>query len=67
MPNSAPKRYVEVGNPLALSCNYVLEGSSLYTIKWYREDMEFFRYTPLGTTDNISLKVPVSTHRDIYL
>ena len=48
MPNTAHKRYVEVGNSLALSCNYVLEGSSLYSIKWYREDMEFFRYTPLG-------------------
>jgi hypothetical protein len=57
MPNSAAKRYVEVGNTLALACNYVLEGSSLYSIKWYREDMEFFRYTPLGILPFILINV----------
>jgi hypothetical protein len=49
MPNSSQqRRYVEAGSSLALSCNYLLEGNSLYSIKWYREDMEFFRYTPSG-------------------
>jgi len=36
----------EVGHSLSLECDYQLEGDSLYSLKWYRDDREFFRYIP---------------------
>ena len=38
----------EVGEEVALGCNYQMMGDSLYSIKWYRDDREFFRYIPRG-------------------
>ena len=54
----------EVGQDLSLFCNYQVlithltkddrvyddqvMGDSLYSIKWYRDDSEFFRYIPKG-------------------
>ena len=38
----------ELGQDLSLLCNYQVMGDSLYSIKWYRDDREFFRYIPTG-------------------
>lgn len=37
---------VVVGDVIMLSCGYDLEGDTLYSIKWYRDDVEFFRFVP---------------------
>ncbi|XP_046389572.1 uncharacterized protein LOC124158492 isoform X2 [Ischnura elegans] len=37
---------VRRGDRAKLSCHYDLEGSPLYSIKWYRGDEEFYRYVP---------------------
>lgn len=37
------------GNNVKLLCNYDMEGDKLYSIKWYRNGHEFYRYIP---TDN---------------
>ena len=42
----------EVGHSLSLECDYQLEGDSLYSLKWYRDDREFFRYIPQGDQQN---------------
>ena len=44
----------ELGQDLSLMCNYQVMGDSLYSIKWYRDDQEFFRFIPAGwfTLDN---------------
>ncbi|GIY08122.1 ig-like domain-containing protein [Caerostris darwini] len=34
------------GQGTRLTCGYDLEGDTLYSIKWYRDDVEFFRYVP---------------------
>ena len=39
----------QVGDTVELSCNFILDGarrgeSSLYSVKWYRDNVEFFRY-----------------------
>lgn len=34
------------GQPVFLSCDYDLEEASLYSIKWYLNDQEFYRYVP---------------------
>ena len=33
---------------LNLECDYKLEGDTLYSLKWYRDDKEFYRYIPRG-------------------
>lgn len=34
------------GASIRLSCVYRLDGDQLYSIKWYKDGMEFFRYVP---------------------
>lgn len=34
------------GHDATLNCTYDLEGDDLYAVKWYKNDREFFRYTP---------------------
>ncbi|XP_034246843.1 V-set and immunoglobulin domain-containing protein 2-like [Thrips palmi] len=36
----------QAGQAVALSCQYDLEGSQLYSIKWYRDDAEFYSFVP---------------------
>lgn len=38
--------YAERGGDFAMRCQYQLEGDTLYSLKWYRDEMEFFRYIP---------------------
>ena len=45
----------EVGQELSLSCDCRMSDTreaSLYSIKWYRDDREFFRYIPTGDRGN---------------
>jgi hypothetical protein len=36
-----------LGHPAKLFCGYdMLGGDALYTLKWYKDDIEFFRYSP---------------------
>lgn len=37
---------VRAGTTLQLGCDYDLEGSALYSIKFYQGDQEFYRYVP---------------------
>ncbi|XP_077562274.1 uncharacterized protein LOC144178367 isoform X1 [Haemaphysalis longicornis] len=37
---------VVVGTEARLRCAYDLEGDVLYSVKWYRDDVEFFRFVP---------------------
>ncbi|XP_045495110.1 uncharacterized protein LOC123693887 [Colias croceus] len=42
---TVPSHAVEGGSVL-LQCHYDLEGDMLYSIKWYKDNREFFRYVP---------------------
>jgi len=35
-----------VGNNTRLQCEYDLQGEQLYTVKWYKDDNEFYRFLP---------------------
>jgi len=35
-----------LGQSASLLCNYDLEGTQLYSVKWYKNGQEFFRYMP---------------------
>lgn len=37
---------VILGNPFWLNCTYNLEGDFLYSVKWYKNNVEFYRYLP---------------------
>ena len=50
---------VEVGQDVSLLCNYQMMGDSLYSIKWYRDDKEFYRYIPRGGD---VLSISIRTH-----
>ncbi|KAL4716749.1 hypothetical protein ACJJTC_001905 [Scirpophaga incertulas] len=39
-------RAVLTGRDAELMCSYELEGAQLYSIRWYRNMMEFYRYVP---------------------
>ncbi|XP_076371721.1 uncharacterized protein LOC143257214 isoform X2 [Tachypleus tridentatus] len=41
VPHTIPR-----GREAQLICSYDLEGEKLYSVKWYRDDMEFFRFVP---------------------
>ncbi|XP_076325539.1 uncharacterized protein LOC143233293 [Tachypleus tridentatus] len=37
---------VRLAGEVTLSCMYDLEEDNLYSVKWYKDDLEFFRYVP---------------------
>ncbi|XP_044747313.1 uncharacterized protein LOC123308630 isoform X2 [Coccinella septempunctata] len=39
-------RAVRVGHSVTLECDYDLEGAALYSVRWYRDNNEFYRYVP---------------------
>jgi hypothetical protein len=36
----------DIFQPVTLICEYDLERRNLYSIKWYKDECEFFRYMP---------------------
>lgn len=39
-------RYRVPGEMAQLQCNYDLGNDTLYSVKWYKDNEEFFRYVP---------------------
>ena len=37
---------MKYGQPAVLHCNYDLEGDELYSVKYYKDYVEFYRYLP---------------------
>lgn len=65
---------VRSGDTVTLSCHYDLEGLSLYTIQWFLEDTEFYRYLPdrdppysIFDVDGIHVNVSKSNTHDVTL
>lgn len=38
--------WVRRGESIQLFCNYDMEANPLYSVKWYRGTLEFYRYSP---------------------
>ena len=36
--------YAVKGSDVVLECDYDLEGADLYSVKWYKNGLEFYRY-----------------------
>ncbi|XP_065205813.1 uncharacterized protein LOC135835476 [Planococcus citri] len=39
-------RHMDLHQPAVLSCNFDLANGKLYSVKWYKDEFEFFRYMP---------------------
>ncbi|XP_049806595.1 uncharacterized protein LOC126249028 [Schistocerca nitens] len=39
---------VDVRDNVSMLCNYSTDGAPLYSVKWYKDEYEFFRYMPDG-------------------
>jgi hypothetical protein len=42
---SVPPQLI-LGQSASLKCSFDLEGSKLYSVKWYKNGQEFYRYMP---------------------
>ncbi|XP_050483614.1 uncharacterized protein LOC126870171 [Bombus huntii] len=65
---------VRSGDTVTLSCHYDLEGLTLYSLQWYFEDTEFYRYLPEGdppcktfNIDGMHVNVSKSNSNDVTL
>jgi hypothetical protein len=36
----------DIFTPVTLTCEYDLQDGKLYSVKWYKNESEFFRYIP---------------------
>ncbi|XP_006609359.1 uncharacterized protein LOC102672432 [Apis dorsata] len=65
---------VRSGDTVTLSCHYDLEGLPLYTIQWFLEDTEFYRYLSeadppytIFEVDGIHVNISKSNSHDVTL
>ena len=42
---------VNVGDTLTLTCRYDLGRDAIYTVKWYKDGREVYRYVPGGSAE----------------
>jgi hypothetical protein len=50
-------QYKVRGDMALLECTYELGGDKLYSVKWYKDNEEFYRYVPRSDTVQQSYKV----------
>ncbi|XP_011054170.1 PREDICTED: uncharacterized protein LOC105145948 [Acromyrmex echinatior] len=69
-------KMVRSGESVTLSCHYDLEGLALYTIQWFFNDREFYRFIPdrkppppysIFDVDGIQVNVSKSNSHDVTL
>ncbi|CAM1298178.1 Uncharacterised protein g2051 [Pycnogonum litorale] len=53
---------VEVGSKTELTCEFDLEGYPLYSVKWYKDDVEFYRYIPNSSIQKIKIYNTTGVH-----
>ncbi|XP_041989029.1 uncharacterized protein LOC121740408 [Aricia agestis] len=67
-------RLKQPGESVTLVCEYDLEGGKLYSVKWYRDNEEFYRYMPglippqhAHRLDGVKVDLEKSSARRVYL
>ncbi|XP_023946090.2 uncharacterized protein LOC112051608 [Bicyclus anynana] len=62
------------GESVTLTCDYDLEGGKLYSVKWYRDNEEFYRYMPrlrppqhAHKLDGVKVDLEKSSARRVHL
>ena len=60
-----------VGDKAELICQFDMEGDTLYSVKWYKDDREFYRFVPndrprLQVFDTEGIHVDVSIRNNFF-
>ena len=60
-----------VGDKAELICQFDMEGDTLYSVKWYKDDREFYRFVPndrprLQVFDTEGIHVDVSIRNKFF-
>ena len=63
------------GNPVVMRCNYDMQGDNLYSVKWYYNQKEFYRYIPsdnpkvtiFDNNPGVTVNAKASTEREVVL
>lgn len=50
--------HIILGGSARLGCHFDLEGSSLYAVKWFKDDHQFFRWNPDKNPSGITFHLP---------
>lgn len=63
-------QYKTCGSDATLACHYSLEGDTLYSLKWYKGDSQFYQYIPANKEPKTFFEIPdieidVSTYLDM--
>lgn len=53
-----------MGNSTRLECKYDLQGEKLYTVKWYKDGNEFYRFLP-GESPEVQIFDVTGVHVDV--
>lgn len=56
--------HVAEGTQALLGCQYETGGEGLYSVKWYKDDLEFYRYVPRNDPPHIRFATP-GVHVDV--
>nr|XP_031829339.1 cell adhesion molecule 2-like [Nomia melanderi] len=51
-------QYVVRGQNITLECNFNLDGESLYSVQWYKDGNEFYRYVPQDKPPVLVFQLP---------
>jgi len=51
-------KHVVVGENIRLECNFNLDNEKLYSVKWYKDGNEFYRYEPKEKPPAMSFNLP---------
>lgn len=51
-------KHVVLGQNIRLECNFNLDDEKLYSVKWYKDGNEFYRYVPQEKPPAMSFNLP---------
>jgi len=67
-------KYAKVGDNLRLVCEYASGDDQVYSVKWYKDNMEFYRYVPKDTpkaqsfyVEGINVNLAKSNHKSVEI
>lgn len=49
---------IVVGDSVELTCSFEMDEDQLYSVKWYKSDVEFYRYVPNDWPPGQTLPIP---------
>ena len=74
MLNVSVPSHLLYGHSASLHCNFDLEGSTLYSVKWYKNGEEFYRYLPsmerpygVFGVPGVNMDVSTSNYASVHL